>query len=134
MSEIREFVRHGASKISPEVVAKVVKALPLLKVEFTQIDAPKFPHLVDQLELLADVVEDYAAGEIDYMPLVAVAEAVFALVYAHRQIDLLPDTLDHFGHADDSAVTRCVLIDHEKWFASYADDRGLCYETITSEP
>ena len=47
--------------------------LPLLKAEFTQIHAPKFPHLVDQLEFLADVVEDFAEGAYQDIPYTAAA-------------------------------------------------------------
>jgi hypothetical protein len=47
-----------AAHVTPRVIENVVRHLPLWKVEFTQINAPKFPHLVDQLEFLADAVED----------------------------------------------------------------------------
>ena len=33
--------------------------LPISLSEFAEIDAPKFPHLAEQLEFLADVVEEY---------------------------------------------------------------------------
>jgi hypothetical protein len=36
----------------------VLRQLPQWKLEFTQIRAPQFPHLVDQLEFLANGVED----------------------------------------------------------------------------
>ena len=58
MAEFAEYVNHGASLITPRVVDQVIRHLPLWKVEFTQINAPKFPHLVDQLEFLANAVED----------------------------------------------------------------------------
>ncbi|MFQ3670769.1 MAG: hypothetical protein SNJ84_04865 [Verrucomicrobiia bacterium] len=41
MSELAEFVRHRASMVTPRVVEKVLRELPLLKAEFTQIDAPE---------------------------------------------------------------------------------------------
>ena len=63
MSEIVEFVHHGAAQITPKILRGVHKKLPFLKMEFTQIDAPKYPHLVEQLEFLADVVEDFADGK-----------------------------------------------------------------------
>ena len=62
MSEFVQFVNHGASLVTPAIVEKVLRQLPLWKVEFTQIQAPLFPHLVDQLEFLADAVEDFAEG------------------------------------------------------------------------
>ena len=58
MSEIVHFVHHGASLITPKVAEDLLRELPLLKVEFAQINAPKFPHLVNQLEFLADAMEE----------------------------------------------------------------------------
>ena len=85
MSEIVNFVNHGAASITPAMLEKVLRQLPQWKLEFTQIYAPLFPHLVDQLEFLADAVEDTAEGAYKDLPYFAVAEAVFALVYAHKR-------------------------------------------------
>jgi uncharacterized membrane protein YkvA (DUF1232 family) len=134
MSEIAQFVRHGASQITPRILKGVHKKLPFLKVEFATINAPKFPHLVDQLEFLADVVEDFAEGAADDLPYVTVASAVFALVYAHRQTDLIPDTVPEFGHADDSGVVRAVLIEHEKVLSDYAARNRYTWSKITVNP
>ena len=62
MSEMVKFAHRGASRITPRILAGVHKKLPLLKIEFAQINAPKFPHLFEQLEFLAAVVEDFAEG------------------------------------------------------------------------
>lgn len=112
----------------------VHKKLPLLKVEFAQINAPKFPHLVDQLEFLANVVEDWVDGSADELPYVTMASAVFALAYAHRQADLIPDSVPEWGHADDSSVVRAVLIEHERVLASYASKVGVSWSKITVKP
>lgn len=134
MSEILKFVHRGTGQITPRILAGVHKKLPMLKVEFAQINAPKYPHLVDQLEFLADVVEDYAeSAELD-VPYIAVAGAVFALVYAHRQFDLIPDSIPDFGHADDSGVVRAVLIENERAFAAYAERHGMNWSKITVKP
>jgi uncharacterized membrane protein YkvA (DUF1232 family) len=131
MSEIQKFVRRGTSQITPKVLRGVHKKLPFLKVEFAQINAPKFPHLVDQLEFLADVVEDFAEGADKDLPYIAIAGATFALVYAHRQLDLIPDRDPEYGRADDSAVVRAVLMDHEKVFAEFAKRHRLNWSKIT---
>src|SRR5213080_2975728 len=102
MSEFAEYVNHGAAHITPRVVDTVLRQLPLWKVEFTQINAPKFPHLVDQLEFLADAVEDFAEGVYKDLPYFAFAEAVFALTYAHKKTDITPDLMLEIGRADDS--------------------------------
>lgn len=131
MAEIAKFVNHGASKITPKVLKGVHKKLPYLKVEFASINAPKFPHLVDQLEFLADIVEDFAEGADDELPYNTVANAVFALIYAHRQFDLIPDTNPDFGHADDSSVVRVVLMEHERVFEEYANRHHRNWAKIT---
>jgi len=134
MSEIAQFVRHGAAQITPKVLRGVHKKLPFLKVEFAQINAPKYPHLVDQLEFLAVVVEDFADGEADEVPYLAVASATFALIYAHRQFDLIPDSDPKYGRADDSSVVRAVLIEHERVFDEFAKKRRLNWSKVTVKP
>jgi uncharacterized membrane protein YkvA (DUF1232 family) len=134
MSEIADFVNHGASYITPAVVDKVLRELPLWKVEFTQINEPKFPHLVDQLEFLADVVEDVAENVYKELPYVAFARAVFALMYAHKKVNIIPDMVPGFGRADDSSVVRAVLVQNEFAFAKYAGSQGLDWSEVTSKP
>ncbi|MBM3824009.1 MAG: hypothetical protein FJ404_14180 [Verrucomicrobia bacterium] len=133
-SDLLLFVHRGTSRITPRVLGGVHKKLPLLKIEFAQINAPKYPHLFNQLEFLADVVEDFAEGadlDISYN---AVAGAVFALIYAHRQFDLIPDTNTQVGHADDSGVVRAVLMDYERDFSAYAARHGMNWELISLKP
>jgi uncharacterized membrane protein YkvA (DUF1232 family) len=134
MAEFVHYVNHGASLITPRILENVVRQLPIWKVEFTQIHAPKYPHLVDQLEFLADVVEDFAEGAADDLPFVTIASAAFALIYGHRQTDLIPDSIPEFGHADDSGVVRAVLIEHERVLAGYAERNHYSWSKITVNP
>src|SRR6266511_2631557 len=134
MSEFAEYVNHGASLVTPRVVDTVLRQVPIWKVEFTQIRAPKFPHLVDQLEFLANAVEDFADGAYKDLPYFAIAQAVFALTYAHKKVDVIPDLIPNLGRADDSSVVRAVLIQNEKWFGKYAVSMGLDWSQITSRP
>ena len=135
MGEIVKFVHNGAAKITPNMLRDLHKKLPLLKLEFTtEINDPKHPHLVDQLNFLADVVEDFAEGVADDLPFATIAAAAFALIYAHRQFDLIPDWIPDFGHADDSAIVRAVLIENEKVLANYAGRINMKWERITVKP
>jgi len=134
MSEIADFVNHGASYVTPLIVDKVLRELPMWKVEFTQINAPKYPHLVDQLEFLADVVEDVAEGAYKDLPYFAFTRAVFAVMYAHKKVNIIPDMVSGFGRADDSSVVRAVLMQNELAFAKYAGAQGLDWNAITSKP
>jgi hypothetical protein len=134
MSEIVKFVNNGAASITPALAEKVLRHLPQWKLEFTQINAPKFPHLVDQLEFLADAVEDVTEGAYKELPFVAVAQAVFALLYAHKKMSVIPESVLELGGADNSSVVRAVLIQNEKAFAIYASAQGVNWQKITSQP
>src|SRR4249920_2069221 len=134
MSEIAKFVNNGAGSITPAIAEKVMRQLPQWKLEFTQINAPLFPHLVDQLEFLANAVEDVVEGAYKELPYVATAQAVFALVYAHKKVGIIPDSILNRGYADDSSVVRAVLIQNEKAFAIYAASQDLEWSKVTSEP
>jgi len=134
MSEIAKFVNNGAASITPGVAEKVLRQLPQWKLEFTQINAPLFPHLVDQLEFLADAAEDAIEGAYKELPYSALAQAVFALVYAHKKVGIIPDSVLSLGYADNSSVVRAVLIQNEKAFAIYAGSQGRDWQKITSQP
>jgi len=134
MPEIAKFVNGGAASITPSIAEKVLRQLPQWKLEFTQINAPKFPHLVDQLEFLADAVEDSVEGAYKELPYAAVAQAVFALLYAHKKMGLIPESTLDMGRADDSSVVRAVLIQNEKAFAVYAGIQGVDWRKITNQP
>jgi len=133
MSEIANYVMHGSAQVTPSMLDKVLRNLPIWKVEFAQIQAPAFPHLVDQLEFLADVVEDVAEGAYKALPYHALSSAVFALTYAHRKTDIIPDSISTLGRADDSSVVRAALILHEKAFRNYAEKMDFDWSRITSK-
>lgn len=134
MAEIANLVYRGTASITPNALKSVHKKLPFLKLKFTEFDDPAFPHLTDQLEFLADVVEDFAEGVEDDLPYAAAAAAVFALLYAHRHLDIIPDSITDAGLADDSAIVRAVLLEHEKVFAAYADRHKMRWDAITVDP
>jgi uncharacterized membrane protein YkvA (DUF1232 family) len=134
MAEIAKFVSHGASKITPLILRGVYKKLPVLKVEFAQIDAPGYPHLVDQLEFLTNVIEDFVEGTADEIPFCTIAAATFAVIYKHRETDLIPDSIPEWGHADDSSVVRAVLIEHERTLSAFAQKIGISWSKITVNP
>jgi len=134
MPEIVKFVNSGAASITPTIAEKVLRQLPQWKLEFTQIQAPHFPHLVDQLEFLANAVEDAVEGAYKELPYFAIAQSVFAMIYAHKKLGIIPDSILNLGYADDSSVVRAVLIQNEKAFAIYAGNQGVDWQKITSQP
>jgi len=134
MAEIAAFAQRGASRVTPKIMDNLLHRLPMLKAKFTQIHAPKFPHLVEQLEFLADVVEDFAEGAYKEIPYAAAAAAAFAIIYTHRLLDIIPDFIAKISFEDDSAVVRAVLIMFEKDFEKYARAQHLNWKKVTIEP
>lgn len=131
MAEIAQFVRRGAARVTPNILKNLLKNASMLKLEFTQMNAPEHPHLVDQLEFLLDFVEDFAEGELKDYPYFAAAYAAFSVAYAHQEMDLIPDFIEGLGHADDSAVVRVTLVRFETVFQRYALSRGIDWTKIT---
>jgi hypothetical protein len=134
MAEIVDFVNRGAATITPAVVERMLRHLPQWKLEFTQIYEPLFPHLVDQLDFLANAVEDSAEGAYKDLPYNAFSQAVFALIYSHKKVGIIPDSVLNLGRADDSSVVRAVLIQNEKVFAIYAASQNMEWSKVTSQP
>jgi len=134
MPEIVDFVNRGAAAITPAIAEKVLRHLPQWKLEFTQIFEPQYPHLVDQLEFLADSVEDTGEGIYKDLPYFALAEAIFALLYAHKKVGIIPDSVLNLGRTDDSSIVRAVLIQNEKAFAIYAAAQNMDWSKVTSAP
>lgn len=120
--------------VTPTLVDKVLRNLPLWKVEFTQLGSPLFPHLPKQLEFLADAVEDFAEGADKELPYLAGAQAAFALMYVHRKTGIIPGTLPAMAKVDNSSVVRAALIQNEKAFAEYAKRHAIEWATVTSKP
>ncbi len=134
MPEVANFVSHGASLMTPALTEKMLRNLPFWKVEFAQLHAAKFPHLAAQLEFLADLVEDFAEGADKEIPHYAAAQAVFALMYVHKKVGIIPDPLPELAKVDNSSIVRAVLIQNEKPLSAYASRHGVPWKSVTSEP
>ena len=134
MAELADFVRHGASRMTPRDLQKVYQKLPSLKVSFAQTEAPQFPHLAEQHQFLANLVEDFAEQKAEDIPFVTIAGALFAICYNLKEVDIIPDNVPGIGLADDSGVVRVVLIDHERVLARYAEKTGQNWRNITVDP
>ncbi len=76
------------------------------------------------------MVEDYVESVDDALPLVAVAEAAYALAYAHKQLGLIPNHLPHIGHADESSIVRTILIENERALSEYAERHETNWVTV----
>jgi hypothetical protein len=89
MSEFAAYVTHGASLVTPRVVENVLRQVPIWKVEFTQINAPSFRIWSINSSFLR-TRSRISRMEPTKTCLYAVAQAVFALTYAHKKVDVIP--------------------------------------------
>jgi uncharacterized membrane protein YkvA (DUF1232 family) len=108
--------------------------LPLLKVRFTAIVVPQFPHLQQQLKLLADFFEDTADGVFPAGSDASRKETAFALRYAAQEIDIIPDFVPEIGYADDSLIVRTVLSRHQGIFCDYCQFRKIRWSKLSVAP
>ena len=112
--ELREFVTEGARRITPARLAKLVRSLPEIRLATTQIEG--FPRLPDQVEFLAEVIEDFHSGLNRDIPYTAIAEAAFALLYLRKHVDIIPDSVPGLGRVDDAAIITTVFENYKQPF------------------
>jgi uncharacterized membrane protein YkvA (DUF1232 family) len=86
------------------------------------------------LQFLSNLVEDFADGKADEVPYCTIAAACYAIIYARKKWDLIPDFVPDIGRADDSAVVRVVLIENERILANYATKVNVHWRSISVNP
>jgi uncharacterized membrane protein YkvA (DUF1232 family) len=115
--ELRQFVADGARRITPARLEKLVRLLPEIRLAVTQIE--EFPHLPDQVEFLAEIIEDFYSGLSPDIPYTAIAEAAFALLYLRKHVDIIPDAVPSMGRADDAAIVMTVFENYKQPFLKH---------------
>ena len=134
VASISEYIEQGAALLSSEELDDLRTALPVLNLQFAAIEAPQFPHLQQQLKLLADFFEDTADGVFPAGSEASRKEAAFALRYAAKETDIIPDFVPEIGYADDSLIVRTVLIRHQDVFCDYCRSRKIRWSKSSLAP
>jgi uncharacterized membrane protein YkvA (DUF1232 family) len=124
-ASIQEYVEESASSLTQEDLEKLRAKLPLLKVRFAGIEAPEFPHLRQQLDFLADFFEDTCDGFFPAASEELRKQSAFALIYAIKEADIIPDSIPEIGYADDSLIARIVLTQNQDVFRDYCRFRKI---------
>jgi hypothetical protein len=91
VESISEYIEQGAALLAPEHLEELQAELPLLNLQFTAIAVPQFPHLQQQLKLLADFFEDTGDGVFPSGSDASRKETAFALRYMAKEADIIPD-------------------------------------------
>ena len=134
VESISEYVEWRAAQLTPEHLAELRTDLPLLKVQFAVIAVPQFPHLQQQLKLLADFFEDTADSVFPTGSDASRKETAFALRYTALETDIIPDFIPEIGYADDSLIVRTVLRRHQEIFREYCRFRRVRWSKISLAP
>jgi uncharacterized membrane protein YkvA (DUF1232 family) len=112
--DLHQFILDGARRITPRYVSKLVRHLPEIRLVATQV--AEFPQLTDQVEFLAELIEDFHSGLNQNVPYTAIAEAAFALSYLRKAVDIIPDRIPDIGYADDAAIITAVFETYKEAF------------------
>jgi uncharacterized membrane protein YkvA (DUF1232 family) len=131
IESISQYIERCAALLTVEHLAELQRDLALLKVQFAAVAVPQFPHLPQQLKLLIDFLEDTADGLFPDGSEASRKEAAFALRYAAKEIDIIPDFVPEIGYADDSLLVRTVLSRHQDIFRDYCHFRKICWSKLS---
>lgn len=133
MNDFQEFVTSGSQKITPAQIAQFEQELPLVLAKVNEVDPPAQPHLRCHAQFLVRYVEDCLDAKYQPDDVGALAEAIFALMYLHKGVDIIPDMIPNIGYSDDSAVLRTVLMGHVEEFTRFGDTVGMPYSELSIE-
>jgi uncharacterized membrane protein YkvA (DUF1232 family) len=130
VDSISQYIERHAALLTPEHLVELRRDLALLKAQFAAVAAPQYPHLPQQLKLLVDFFEDTAEGVFPDGSEASRKEAAFALRYAAKEIDIIPDFVPEIGYADDSLFVRTVLSRHQDIFRDYCHFRKISWSRL----
>ena len=115
--DVEKFILEGARRITPVRLERMIRQLPEIRLAATQVI--EFPQLPDQVEFLAQLIEDFYSGLSPDIPYTAIAEAAFALSYLRKGIDIIPDSISGLGYADDAAIINVVFETYKQPFLDH---------------
>ena len=119
------YVEHGACLLSPAETAGLQLQLPALRIKITSLETGQ-TLLSRQLAFL---LSSYKANPPN-LPERVRRETIFALLYAAKEEDLVPDAEVGTGYLDDAAVAESVLNRNEDIFAMHCAYHRIEWATL----
>lgn len=126
--DLHRFVEHGGRLLGPHDSEGISANLADLHEKISDV-RERHPLLARQLTFLASVFEIDPA----LVPETVRTETVFGLLYALKEMDLMPDDMPEVGYLDDAAVTEVVLSRHAVFFERYCEKHGLEWAALKPE-
>ena len=123
--DLDRYVEHGSRLLTAAEAASLTDGLEDLHGKIALLK-PGNPKLAGQLELLADFYLENPPG----LPPQVRTETIFALLYAIKDADLVPDDEPGVGYLDDAAVVESVLARHAGVFENHCHFRQVEWSTV----
>ena len=123
------FVEQGGRLLGKDDFAGLDAEIPALR-EKIEILREEYPLFGRQLEFLIAFVGSVTAKSFDQTR----KEAAFALLYAAKDMDMMPDHIPGVGFLDDAAVAKVVLSRHAGIFERHCAIHGIAWNTFTEVP
>ena len=123
------FVEHGGRLLGPDDAESLTSNLADLHEKISAV-RERHPRLAHQLSFLVELF--YKAGPA-LEPETARNETVFGLLYALKEMDLMPDDMPEVGFLDDAAVTEVVLSRNARVFEHYCVEHDIEWATLKPE-
>ena len=122
------FVEHGGRMLGPVEARGLADGFDDLREKISDVRRAH-PLLARQLEFLAGFFEANPPHASDAVR----NETIFALLYAAKDMDMMPDDMPEVGYLDDAAVTESVLWRHGNVFEEYCATRNLEWSALKPE-
>jgi uncharacterized membrane protein YkvA (DUF1232 family) len=124
-NSISEYIERRALRLTDDELDNAQSTIPALREQLPGITnaSEQFPNFRGQVELLANLLEDAAAGAFGPICDALRREASFALFYVGNEADIIPDSIPEIGYADDSLIVRTVLSRHLDVLVEYCEKR-----------
>ena len=97
-----EFVEDGARRIRPEDVDVLAAELDQVRALFDE--STTLQRFSREARLMISLIDDFHTGRYLQAPYFSVALVAFALGYAIKPVDIIPDSLPIIGQLDDAMV------------------------------
>jgi len=132
MSTLSDFVVQGGQAITAGQVAVFRDHLAAYKLKAETLEAAGQPQLREQCSFLLRFIEDVLDDAYVSDDFAALPEAVFAVRYLAKGVDIIPDNIPG-GYSDDAAVMREVVEEHEAEFRKYCSQNKIAFDGILAK-
>jgi uncharacterized membrane protein YkvA (DUF1232 family) len=119
------FVEEGSRKLGMEDPAGLFFRIPDVRMKIDSL-LRQHPRLGKQLLFLTNFME----SEYGRLSETVRTETAFALFYAVKEMDLLPDHTPGVGYLDDAAVTETILARHSAVYERYCTMQQIDWATL----